>query len=343
MEQIGGCALPMPVRVAINGFGRIGRSVLRAGYRNEHVQFVAVNDLGDAGTLAHLLKYDSIRGIMEEEVKAQENEIIVDGRKIRTYALRDPERLPWKELDVDVVLESTGKFTSRAGGEKHIRRGARKVVISAPARDPDVTFIIGINDHVYDRRRHHIISMASCTTSCLAPIAKILLNEFGIESGFMTTVHGYTNDQYIHDEPHKDLRRARAAAQSIIPTTTTAIEAVGEVLPTLKGKLDGMAFRVPTPNVALIDFVVTLSKETTREEVNRVFRMYADGPMKGILHCSEEPLVSCDFNGNSYSSVVDMEYTRVIDHKMVRVVAWYDNEWGFSNRICELFDFIMGN
>jgi glyceraldehyde 3-phosphate dehydrogenase len=333
----------MPVRVAINGFGRIGRSVFRAGYKNEDVEFVAVNDLGDAGTLAHLLKYDSIRGIMEDEVKAQDNTIIVNGSKIRTYALRDPERLPWKDLDVDVVLESTGKFTCREGGERHLRRGARKVVISAPVRDPDVTFMIGINEQVYDGNRHHIISMASCTTSCLAPIAKILVDEFGIESGFMTTVHGYTNDQYIHDEPHRDLRRARAAAQSIIPTTTTAIAAMGEVLPVLKGKLDGMAFRVPTPNVALIDFVVTLSGETTREEVNNALKMYADGPMEGMLHCSEEPLVSCDFNGNRYSCVVDMEYTKMIGHKMVRVVAWYDNEWGFSNRICELFPFVMGN
>jgi glyceraldehyde 3-phosphate dehydrogenase len=332
----------MPVRVAINGFGRIGRSVFRAAYRRKDVEFVAVNDLGDADTLAHLLKYDSLRGTLEGEVSVKNHAIVVEGKEIKTYALPEPEALPWGELDVDVVLESTGRFTHRAGAAQHINAGAKKVVISAPATNPDVTFVVGINDGVYDRGRHHVISMASCTTNCLAPIAKVLLDEFGIEYGFMTTVHGYTNDQTHHDGPHKDLRRARAVAHSIIPTTTTAIEAIAEVIPALAGKLNGIAVRVPTPKVALVDLVAMVSDRTTKGEVNDKLRTYAEGPMKNILFCAGEPLISSDFNGNPYSSIVDLDATQVIAGNMVRVLSWYDNEWGFATRMAELFPFLMG-
>ncbi len=331
----------MSVKIAINGFGRIGRLVLRAGYKNKDVEFVAVNDITDAKTLAHLLKYDSVHGIMDAEIQAKENAIAINGKEVKTYAMREPEKLPWKDLGVDVVLESTGKFTDREGAEKHITAGARKVVVSAPAKNPDVTFVLGVNQEVYDKTKHHVISMGSCTTNCLAPIVKILQTEYGIEYGLMTTIHSYTNDQVVLDEPHKDLRRARAAALSMIPTTTGAAKAISEVIPELKGKLDGLAIRVPTPNVSLVDFVATLSKNTTKEEVNNKFKEYAAGPMKGILACSEEPLVSCDFNGNPYSSTVDMANTSVIGGKMVKVLSWYDNEWGFSNRMLELLSFVM--
>jgi len=331
----------MPVKVAINGFGRIGRLVFRAGLKSNDIECVAVNDITDAKRLAHLLKYDSVHGTLNADIQTKNDAIIVNGKGVKVYAIREPESLPWKDLGVDVVLESTGRFTDRAGAEKHIKAGAKKVVISAPAKNPDVTFVMGVNQEVYDKTKHHIISMGSCTTNCLAPIAKILQKEYGIEYGFMTTIHAFTNDQVVLDEPHRDLRRARAAALSMIPTTTGAAKAISEVIPELKGKLDGIAIRVPVPNVSVVDFVATLSKTTNREELNSVFKKYAEGPMKGILACSAEPLVSCDFNGNPYSSIVDLENTNVIGGKMAKIISWYDNEWGFSNRMLELLSFIM--
>ena len=331
----------MPVKIAINGFGRIGRLVFRAGYKNKNVEFVAVNDLADTKTLAHLLKYDSTHGTLDAEVKASNNAIIVDGKEVKTFSVREPETLPWKDLGVDVVLESTGKFTDKTGAGKHIEAGAQKVVISAPAKGPDVTFVLGVNQEVYDKTKHNIISMGSCTTNCLAPIVKILHQEFGIEYGLMTTIHSYTNDQVVVDEAHKDLRRARAAALSMIPTTTGAARAIAEVIPEMKGRLDGLAIRVPTPNVSLVDFVATISKATNKNEINDKFREYAQGAMKGILACSEEELVSRDFNGNAHSSIVDMPNTTVIGGNMVKILSWYDNEWGFSNRMLELLSFIM--
>ncbi|HNQ64658.1 MAG TPA: type I glyceraldehyde-3-phosphate dehydrogenase [Smithella sp.] len=331
----------MSVKIAINGFGRIGRLVFRAGYQNKDVDFVAVNDLADAKTLAHLLKYDSTHGILDADISVANNAIIVDGKELKTFSVREPETLPWKDLGVDVVLESTGKFTDKTGAGKHMEAGAKKVVVSAPAKNPDVTFVLGVNQEVYDKNKHHIISMGSCTTNCLAPIVKILHQEFGIEYGLMTTIHSFTNDQVVVDEPHRDLRRARAAALSMIPTTTGAARAIAEVIPEMKGKLDGLAIRVPTPNVSLVDFVATLSKSTTRNEINDKFREYAQSAMKGILACSEEELVSKDFNGNKHSSIVDMPNTTVIGGNMVKILSWYDNEWGFSNRMLELLSFIM--
>ena len=331
----------MPIKVAINGFGRIGRLVYRAGFRSKEVEFVAVNDLADARTMAHLLKYDSVHGVLDAEVKAADGSIRVDGREVKTFSLRDPEALPWKALGVDVVLESTGKFTDRTGAEKHLLAGARKVVISAPAKNPDVTVVFGINQEEYDKTKHNVISMGSCTTNCLAPIVKILQKEFGVEYGLMTTIHAYTNDQVIQDEPHKDLRRSRAAALSMIPTTTGAAKAIAEVIPEMKGKLDGLAIRVPVPNVSLVDFVATLSKATSKEEVNGKLKEYAAGPMKGILFCTEEELVSHDFNGNPHSSIVDLPNTHVLGGKLVKILSWYDNEWGFSNRMLELLSFVM--
>ncbi len=331
----------MAVKVAINGFGRIGRLVYRAGFKSREVEFIAVNDLTDAKTMAHLLKYDSVHGIMDAEVKATSNSLIIDGQELKTFSMKDPESLPWKELGIDVVLESTGKFTDRSGAEKHLMAGAKKVVISAPAKNPDVTVIFGINQEEYDQTKHHIISMGSCTTNCLAPIVKILQKEFGVEYGLMTTIHAYTNDQVIQDEPHKDLRRSRAAALSMIPTTTGAAKAISEVIPEMKGRLDGIAIRVPVPNVSLVDFVATLSKATSKDEVNAKFKEYAAGPMKGILLCSDEELVSHDFNGNPHSSIVDLPNTNVIGGKIIKILSWYDNEWGFSNRIVELLSFVM--
>jgi glyceraldehyde 3-phosphate dehydrogenase len=332
----------MAIRVGINGFGRIGRNVLRAGLNKEGLEFVAVNDLTDAQTLAHLLKYDSVHGKFGARVEAKGDAIKVDGKDVKVFALKDPGQLPWKDLKVDVVLESTGKFTDRAGGSKHIGAGAKKVVVSAPAKDPDISLVLGVNEKDYDPSKHHILSMGSCTTNCLAPIAKILVDEFGVERGLMTTIHAYTNDQVILDFPHRDLRRARAAAMSMIPTTTGAATALSLVIPALKGKMDGMAIRVPTPNVSVLDLVAELKKETTVEEVNRVLKSYAEGKLKGILRFCEEPLVSIDFNGDPHSSIVDATSTKVIGGKMVKILSWYDNEWGFSNRMCELFLHLFG-
>lgn len=331
----------MSVKVAINGFGRIGRLVFRAGLNKKDIEFIAVNDLTDPKTLVHLLKYDSVHGTLDADVKSTPHSIIVNGKEIKAFASRDPETLPWHDLGVDIVLESTGRFTDRESAEKHLKAGAKKVVISAPAKNPDITFVFGVNTQDYDRSKHHIISMGSCTTNCLAPIVKILDEEFGVEYGLMTTIHSYTNDQVVLDEPHKDLRRARASALSMIPTTTGAARAIAEVIPEMKGKLDGLAIRVPTPNVSLVDFVATLSRETNKQEVNAKLKEYAQRAMKGILMCSEEELVSKDFNGNPHSSIVDLPNTTVIGGKMVKILSWYDNEWGFSNRMLELLSFIM--
>jgi glyceraldehyde 3-phosphate dehydrogenase len=331
----------MAFRVGINGFGRIGRLVYRAGWKNKDVEFVATNDLTDAKTLAHLLKYDSVHGTMDAKVEAKGDVIVVDGRELKVLAERDPEKLPWKDMRVDVVIESTGKFTDRVGGEKHLKAGAKKVIVSAPAKNPDVTFVMGVNQDVYDKSKHNIISMGSCTTNCLAPIVKILQTEFGIEYGLMTTIHSYTNDQVVLDFPHRDLRRARAAALSMIPTSTGAAKAIGEVLPEVKGKLDGMAIRVPTPNVSLVDLVVHLAKSTSKDELNAMFRKYADGPMKGVLLACDEELVSHDFNGNPHSSIVDLPSTSVAGGRLAKILSWYDNEWGFSSRMVDLLTFVM--
>ncbi|MFQ5842931.1 MAG: type I glyceraldehyde-3-phosphate dehydrogenase [Thermodesulfobacteriota bacterium] len=330
----------MAIRVGINGFGRIGRNVLRAAIDKKELEFVAVNDLTDARTLAHLLKYDSVHGRFDAQVEAGEDFIIVNGHRIGITAIRDPGQLPWKDLGVEVVVESTGRFRDRANASKHLEGGAKRVVISAPAKDPDVTLVLGVNEGDFNPGKHEILSMGSCTTNCLAPIAKILSDEFGIEYGLMTTIHAYTNDQVILDFPHSDLRRARAAAMSMIPTTTGAATAVSLVIPELRGKMDGMAIRVPTANVSVVDFGAWLKKETTVDEVNVTFQRYARGEMKGILNYSEEPLVSIDYNGDPHSSTVDGLSTKVIGGKMLKVISWYDNEWGFSKRIGELLLFI---
>jgi len=326
----------MAVKVAINGFGRIGRNVFRAARGVKGFEIVAVNDLTDPATLAHLLKYDSVHGQFAGEVTATDAAIIVDGKAIQVCKEKDPSALPWKKLGVDIVIESTGRFTDRADAQKHIDAGAKKVIISAPAKGEDLTVVMGVNEGAYQPASHHILSNASCTTNCLAPVAKVLLDQFGIVKGLMTTVHAYTNDQMILDLPHKDLRRARAAAVSMIPTTTGAAKAVSLVLPRLKGKLDGLAVRVPTPNVSLVDLVVTTEKDTTVAEVNAALKAAAQGPLKGILIFCEEPLVSKDFNGNPASSIVDSLTTTVIGGNMVKVMSWYDNEWGYSNRIVDL-------
>jgi len=328
----------MSVKVAINGFGRIGRNVLRAARNNNEIEIVAINDLTSPKTLAHLLKYDSIHGIFADEVSATDDSIQVGGKKIKILSERDPAALPWKELGVDIVIESTGFFTKGQDAGKHIQAGARKVIISAPGTDVDMTICMGVNDDLYDSAKHNIVSNASCTTNCLAPVAKVIMENFGIVKGLMTTVHAYTNDQSILDLPHKDLRRARAAALSMIPTTTGAAKAVALVLPELKGKLDGLAVRVPTPNVSLVDLVVETEKATSIEAVNGALKAAADGPLKGILAYCEEPLVSCDFNGNPSSSTVDAATTAVIGGTMVKVMSWYDNEWGYSNRVVDLVE-----
>ena len=331
----------MALRVAVNGFGRIGRSVLRAAMQDKGIEFVAINDLTDAKTLAHLLKYDSVHGIFPGEVSAEGDQIIINGKAIKVLAIRNPAELPWKELKVDIVLESTGLFTSKDKASLHLTAGAKKVIISAPATDPDITLVLGVNDRDYDKTKHHIISNASCTTNCLAPVAMVLQQNFGIENGLVTTVHSYTNDQSILDLPHKDLRRARAAALSMIPTTTGAAKAVSLVLPELKGKLDGMAIRVPTANVSVVDLVVTLTKSTDAESVNAALKAAAEGPLKGILGYCTEPLVSIDFNGNPLSSIVDSQCTKVIGGKMVKVISWYDNETGFSTRVVDLIKILL--
>ena len=326
----------MAVKVGINGFGRIGRNIMRAALDDDDIDFVAVNDLTNAATLAHLLKYDSVLGNLHADVTASGEGITVDGDEFKVLSIKDPAQLPWKDLGVDVVFEATGLFTSRDGAAKHLAAGARKVIITAPAKGPDITVVLGVNQDKYDPAQHHIISNASCTTNCLAPIAKVIHDRFGIRKGWMTTVHSYTNDQNLLDLPHKDMRRARAAALSIIPTTTGAALAVGEVLPALKGKLDGFAMRVPTPNVSIVDLNALVDKKTTGEDVNNAFREAAQGSLKGILAVSDEPLVSIDFRGNPYSSIVDSAYTKVMDGDFIKVLSWYDNEWGYSARCVDL-------
>lgn len=331
----------MATKVGINGFGRIGRLVLRAAVLKEaDLEFVAVNDITDARTLGHLLKYDSVHGPFPGEVQVKGDSLVVEGREIKVLSVREPAELPWKELGVEIVVESTGLFTQRDKAAGHLAAGAKKVVISAPAKGPDITIVMGVNHTEYDPGKHHVISNASCTTNCLAPVAKVLLERFGMKRGLMTTVHAYTNDQRILDLPHRDLRRARAAALSMIPTTTGAAVAVSLVLPQLKGKMDGMAIRVPTPNVSLVDLVAELEKETSTDEVNAAFREAAEGELKGILGYTEEPLVSVDFNGNMLSSIVDGLSTRVIEGRMAKVLAWYDNEMGYSARIIDLLEYI---
>jgi glyceraldehyde 3-phosphate dehydrogenase len=323
----------MPIHVAINGFGRIGRNVFRACLDESQIEFVAVNDITDARTLAHLLKYDSVHGPLSTSVRHEKDALLVDGRRVRVLAERDPSKLPWKDLRVDVVLECSGLFTDREKAALHLGAGARKVIISAPAKGADLTVCYGVNHTMYVADRHHILSNASCTTNCLAPVAKVLHETFRIHHGLMTTIHAYTNDQRILDLPHSDLRRARAAALSMIPTTTGAARAVSLVIPELEGKLDGMAIRVPTANVSVVDLSVEVERKTSAADVNAAMKRAAEGALKGILYYSDEPLVSVDFNGTPYSSILDAPLTRVMDHTFVKVLSWYDNEWGFSQRM----------
>jgi glyceraldehyde 3-phosphate dehydrogenase len=330
----------MAVKVGINGFGRIGRNIMRAAMGDSSIDIVAVNDLTNAATLAHLLKYDSILGNLKAEISAKDDRITVDREEFQVLSVKDPAQLPWKDLGVEVVFESTGLFTKRDDAAKHVAAGAKKVVITAPAKGPDITVVLGVNSDKYDPVKHHIISNASCTTNCLAPVAKVLHETFGIRKGWMTTVHSYTNDQQLLDLPHKDLRRARAAAVSIIPTTTGAATAVGEVMPELKGRLDGISMRVPTPNVSVVDLAAVLERKTSKEEVNAAFRSAADGPLKNILQYEEAPLVSIDFRGNAHSSILDSSYTSVMDGDFVKVLSWYDNEWGYSSRCVDLLRLI---
>ncbi len=329
------------VRVGINGFGRIGRLVYRAGWNHPGIEFVAVNDLPvGAQTLAHLLKYDSNFGIFPEEVKVSGEDLVVAGKKLKIISFKSPAEIPWKDLGVEIAVESTGLFTDREKAQGHLTAGARKVIISAPAKNEDVTIVLGVNDKMYDPAKHNIISNASCTTNCLAPMAKVLLESFGLIKGLMTTIHSYTNDQRILDLPHKDLRRARAAAQSMIPTSTGAAKAIGSVIPELKGKMDGLAIRVPTPNVSLVDLTCEVSKPATAEAINEAFRKAAAGPLGKYLQYSEEPLVSRDFNGNPKSCIFDAPLTKVTDGTIVKVFGWYDNEWGYSNRVVDLIEFV---
>ena len=332
----------MAIKVGINGFGRIGRNIMRAAMDDSSIDIVAVNDLTNADTLAHLLKYDSILGNLKADISAKGDRITVNKDEFQVLSTKDPAQLPWQSLGVDVVFESTGIFTNREGAAKHLSAGAKKVVITAPAKGPDLTVVLGVNEDTYDPAKHHIISNASCTTNCLAPIAKVLHETFGIRKGWMTTVHSYTNDQQLLDLPHKDLRRARAAALSIIPTTTGAALAVGEVLPELKGRLDGISMRVPTPNVSVVDLAVLVDKKTSKQEVNATFKSAADGKLKGLLEYTEAPLVSVDFRGNPHSSIVDAGYTSVMDSDFIKVLSWYDNEWGYSNRCVDLLRFMAG-
>jgi glyceraldehyde 3-phosphate dehydrogenase len=330
----------MSIRVGINGFGRIGRNIMRASLAYPDIEIVAVNDLTDAPTLAHLLKYDSILGNLHHPVAAKGDRITLDTRSFQVLAIKDPAQLPWKDIGVDIVFESTGRFTKRDDAAKHLASGAKRVIITAPAKQPDVTIVMGVNQAAYDPAKHQIISNASCTTNCLAPVAKVLDDAFTIKKGWMTTVHSYTNDQQLLDLPHKDLRRARAAALSMIPTTTGAASALGEVLPALKGRLDGFSVRVPTPNVSLIDLSVLVEKRTSTDEVNAAFKTAADGAYKNIIEYVTAPLVSIDYRGNPHSAMVDVPYTKVMDGDFVKVVAWYDNEWGYSSRCIDLLRYL---
>jgi glyceraldehyde 3-phosphate dehydrogenase len=330
----------MAVKVGINGFGRIGRNILRSSLGDSDIDFVAVNDLTDTRTLAHLLKYDSVLGNLDHEITSTENGISVEGEEFRVFSQRDPAAIDWESVGAEIVIESTGIFTKAEDAKKHLHGTVKKVIISAPAKNEDITIVLGVNEDKYDPASHHVISNASCTTNCLAPVAKVVHEKFGIRNAQMTTIHSYTNDQQLLDLPHKDLRRARAAALSMIPTSTGAAKAVALVLPELKGKFDGISVRVPTPNVSLVDVVMTLEKETTAEEVNRAFKDAAHEELRGILAFSEEPLVSVDFKRNSNSSIVDAEYTKVIGGTMLKVLSWYDNEWGYSCRVRDLIKFI---
>lgn len=330
----------MALRVAINGFGRIGRMVLRAASNDNEIEFVAINDLTDAATLAHLFKYDSVHGQFDGSVEARDGQLVINGKIIAVLAIKDPAELPWGKEHIDVVIESTGRFTAKEKAVAHLQAGAKRVIISAPATNEDITIVMGVNDNLYDPQKHFVISNASCTTNCLAPVAKVIHEAFGIEKGLVTTVHSYTNDQNILDLPHKDLRRARAGALSIIPTTTGAAKAVALVLPELKGKLDGLSIRVPTPNVSLADIVLTLSRPADTAQVNAALKAAADGPLKGILGYEEALLVSVDYNGNPLSSIVDAACTKVISDTMVRILSWYDNETGFSRRVIDLLKLI---
>ncbi|MEH7492534.1 type I glyceraldehyde-3-phosphate dehydrogenase [Neobacillus sp. 3P2-tot-E-2] len=330
----------MTVKVGINGFGRIGRNVFRAALNNADMEIVAINDLTDANMLAHLLKYDTVHGTLQQDVTVDGQYLVVGNQKVKVLAERDPAQLGWGELGVEVVVESTGRFTKREDAAKHLEAGAKKVIISAPADNEDITIVMGVNQDKYDPANHHVLSNASCTTNCLAPFAKVLNDEFGIKRGMMTTIHSYTNDQQILDLPHKDYRRARAAAENMIPTSTGAAKAVSLVLPELKGKLNGMAVRVPTPNVSIVDLVAELDREVTADEVNSALKAAAEGPLKGILHYSELPLVSTDYNGSPASSSIDSLSTMVLDGNMVKVLSWYDNEVGYSSRVVDLIDYI---
>jgi len=330
----------MAIKVGINGFGRIGRNIMRAAMRYDEIDIVAVNDLTDAATLAHLLKYDSILGNLNADIAASGDGITVDGDAFKVLAIKDPAALPWKDLGVDIVFEGTGRFTNRDDAAKHLAAGAKRVVITAPAKKPDVTVVMGVNHTAYDPAAHHIISNASCTTNCLAPVVKVLHESFGLKSGWMTTVHAYTNDQNLLDLPHKDLRRARAAALSIIPTTTGAASAVAEVLPEMKGRLDGIAMRVPTPNVSVVDLSANLEKTASAEDINAAFKAAAEGPLAGILEFVTAPLVSIDFRGNPHSAMLDAAYTKVMHGNFAKVMAWYDNEWGYSNRCVDLIRYM---
>jgi glyceraldehyde 3-phosphate dehydrogenase len=330
----------MSIKVGINGFGRIGRNVVRAGFNNPEIEFVAANDLTDTHTLAHLLKYDSILGPFHGTVEAEPDSIRVNGKPIKIFAIKDPAAIDWSSVGAQVVVESTGKFTDAKDASKHLHGTVKKVIISAPAKNEDITIVLGVNDNAYDPAKHNVISNASCTTNCLAPVVKVLYDKFGIEKGSMTTIHSYTNDQNVLDFPHKDLRRARAAALNMIPTTTGAAKAIGLVMPQLKGKLDGYAMRVPTPNVSVVDLVAVTSKPTTTEEVNAALKQAAEGPLKGILAYTEDPVVSTDMLHNPNSSIVDAQLTKVLDGNLVKVVAWYDNEWGYSMRVVDLCEFL---
>ncbi len=332
----------MAVKVGINGFGRIGRNIFRTALGDEDIDFVAVNDITDTKTLAHLLKYDSVLGNLHHDIKTSDHGIVVEGKEFHVFSERDPGSIPWGLVGAEIVIESTGRFTKAEDARKHLHDSVKKVIISAPAKNEDITIVLGVNEDKYDPSAHHIISNASCTTNCLAPVAKVIHEKFGIRTAQMTTIHSYTNDQQLLDLPHKDLRRARAAGLSMIPTSTGAAKAVALVLPELKGKFDGISVRVPTPNVSLVDVVIDVEKETTTDEVNKTLKDAANEELKGILAFNEEPLVSSDFKGNSNSSIVDAEYTKVIGGRMIKVLSWYDNEWGYSCRVRDLVKYIAG-